>query len=283
MTIDPVVLSLILFAALLHAAWNTIVKSGRDGLLMFALIKVPTMIVSAIVIASTGIPSMASVPYALGSAVGFTAYAFLLIWAYRVGEFNLVYPVARGSAPLWVALLSSLFLGESLSTQGLLGVLIISCGIAVFAYNPMTVSRNIFDLLRAISVGLCIASYTLLDGAGARVSGNALAYAAMASLFSGIPLLAITVAMRGKDLVVALKSDWQAGMLGGIMMFSTYAIVIYAMTLTQVTHVAALRETSVIFAAAIGMFLLKERFGQKRVIAASVVAVGIILMALPEL
>ena len=251
MTIEPMVLGLILLAAFLHAGWNTIVKSGHDGLLMFALLKVPTMAVSAIVLMATGLPTFASVPYAIGSAAGFTAYCFLLIWAYRLGDLNLIYPVARGSAPLWVALLSSMLLGEFLSEQGFLGIFIISVGIAVFAYNPRATARNAADLLRAVSVGLCIAIYTLLDGAGARLSGNALAYAAMASLFSGVPLLIVAFHTRGRDVLTALRNDWKIGVVGGAMMFATYAIVIYAMTLTQVTHVAALRETSVIFAAII--------------------------------
>ena len=192
MIIEPAVLGLVLLAALLHAAWNTIIKTGRDGLLMFALIKAPTMVVGLIVIAFVGLPSMESVPYAIGSAVGFTAYCFLLVWAYRVGDLNLVYPVARGSAPLMVALLSGLLLGERLSNSGVAGIFIISFGIAAVAYHPEALTRHIPDLVRALGVGLCIASYTLLDGVGARVSQNVLGYSAMATVFSGVPLMVVT-------------------------------------------------------------------------------------------
>lgn len=280
MIVEPAVLGLILVAALLHAAWNTIIKAGRDGLLMFALIKVPTMIVGVIVIAFVGLPSMDSVPYALGSAAGFTAYCFLLVWAYRVGDLNMVYPVARGSAPLMVALLSGLLLGERLSDSGVAGIVIISVGITCVAYHPGALTRHIPDLLRALGVGLCIASYTLLDGVGARVSQNVLGYTAMASVFSGVPLMIVTYALRGRELTESLRRDWKIGIFGGVMMFTTYAIVIYAMTLTQVTHVAALRETSIIFAAIIGMLVLKEPLGLRRVVAAAIVACGIIVVAL---
>jgi drug/metabolite transporter (DMT)-like permease len=283
MTSDPFVLGLVLFSALMHAAWNTVIKTGGDGLLMFAVVKAPTMVIAVLVLAVVGPPSMASVPYAIGSAVGFTAYCFLLVWAYRVGDLNFVYPVARGSAPLGVALLSGLLLGEHLSGLGLAGILIISAGIAALAYHPQTFARHIPDLLRAASVGLCIAIYTLFDGVGARISDNVLGYTAMTSFLAGIPLMIIAFFLRGREMVGFLRHEWKSGILGGVMMFAAYAIVLYAMTLTQLTQVAALRETSVIFAAVIGTLILKESLGVKRIFAATIVAGGIILVALSGL
>jgi drug/metabolite transporter (DMT)-like permease len=283
MTSDPFVLGLVLFSALMHAAWNTVIKTGGDGLLMFAVVKAPTMVIAVLVLAVVGPPSMASVPYAIGSAVGFTAYCFLLVWAYRVGDLNFVYPVARGSAPLGVALLSGLLLGEHLSGPGLVGILIISAGIAALAYHPQTFARHIPDLLRAASVGLCIAIYTLFDGVGARISDNVLGYTAMTSFLAGIPLMIIAFFLRGREMVGFLRHEWKSGILGGVMMFAAYAIVLYAMTLTQLTQVAALRETSVIFAAVIGTLILKESLGVKRIFAATIVAGGIILVALSGL
>lgn len=283
MTFDPFVLGLVLLAALMHAVWNTLIKTGGDGLLMFAAMKVPTMVVGVLVLAVVGLPNMASVPYAIGSAAGFTAYCFLLIWAYRVGDLNFIYPVARGTAPLGVALLSGLLLGEYLSGPGLTGILIISAGIATLAYHPQTLARHLPDLLRAVGVGLCIAIYTFFDGVGARISGNVLGYTATMSIFSGIPLVIAAVVMRGAEVAGFLRREWKIGMLGGVMMFTTYAIVIYAMTLTQMTHVAALRETSVIFAAVIGTLILKEPLGVRRILAATVVAAGIVLVTLSGL
>jgi drug/metabolite transporter (DMT)-like permease len=280
MTFDPFVVGLVLLAALMHASWNTIIKTGGDGLLMFVLLKVPTMIIAAMVLAVVGLPDSASVPYAIGSAAAFTAYCFLLIWAYRVGDLSFVYPVARGSAPLAVALLSALLIGERLSGPGLAGILVISAGIAALAYQPRTVAQHIPDFLRATSIGLCIAVYTLFDGAGARISGNVLGYTAMMNIFSGVPLMAVAFYMRGGETVDFLRREWKTGVIGGLMMFTAYAIVIYALTLTQMAQVAALRETSVIFAAVIGAVLLKEPLGVKRILAATVVATGIILVAL---
>ncbi len=283
MTFDPFVVGLVLLAALMHASWNAIVKTGGDGLLMFVLFKAPTMGIGAVVLAVVGLPNAASIPYAIGSAASFSAYCFLLIWAYRVGDFNFVYPVARGSAPLGVALLSGLLLGERLSGPGLGGILVISAGIAILAYHPGTIARHIPDLLRALGVGLCIAVYTLFDGVGARISGNVLGYTAMMSIFSGVPLMAAAFFMRGGETIDFLRREWKAGIIGGVMMFTAYAIVIYALTLSQMAQVAALRETSVIFAAVIGTLILKEPLGVKRIFAATVVAGGIILVALSGL
>ena len=279
-TFDPFVVGLVLLAALMHASWNAIIKTGSDGLLMFVLLKAPTMVIGAVVLAIVGLPNLASVPYAIGSAAGFAAYCFLLIWAYRVGDLNFVYPVARGSAPLGVALLSGLLIGERMSGPGLGRILVISAGIAALAYQPRTVARHIPDFLRAASVGLCIAVYTLFDGVGARISGNVLGYTAMLNIFSGVPLVAAAFFMRGGETVDFLRREWKAGIVGGVMMFTAYAIVIYALTLTQMALVAALRETSVIFAAVIGSVLLKEPLGAKRILAATVIAGGIILLAL---
>ncbi len=283
MTFDPFVVGLVLLAALMHASWNAIVKTGGDGLLMFVLLKAPTMVIGTVVLAVVGLPNAASIPYAIGSAAGFSAYCFLLIWAYRVGDFNFIYPVARGSAPLGVALLSGLLLGERLSGPGLAGILIISAGIAILAYHPRIAARHVPDLLKASGVGLCIAVYTLFDGVGARISGNVLGYTAMLTIFSGIPLMTTAFFMRGGETVDFLRREWKAGIIGGLMMFGAYAIVIYALTLSQMAHVAALRETSVIFAAVIGTLILKEPLGVKRIFAATVVAGGIILVALSGL
>ena len=283
MTFDPFVVGLVLLAALMHASWNAIVKTGDDGLLMFVLLKAPTMVIAAMVLAVVGLPNAVSISYAIGSAAGFSVYCFLLIWAYRAGDLNFIYPVARGSAPLGVALLSGLLLGERLSGLGLGGILVISAGIAALAYHPRTFARQIPDLLRAASVGLCIAVYTLLDGVGARISGNVLGYTAMTSIFSGVPLMAAAFFMRGGDTADFLRREWKTGIIGGVMMFTAYAIVIYALTLSQMAHVAALRETSVIFAAVIGTLILKEPLGVKRIFAATVVAGGIILVALSGL
>lgn len=283
MTFDPFVVGLVLLAALMHASWNAIVKTGGDGLLMFALLKAPALVIAAVVLAVVGLPDAASIPYAIGSAATFSAYCFLLIWAYRVGDFNFVYPVARGSAPLGVALLSGLLLGERLSGPGLGGILVISAGIAILAYHPRTIARHVPDLLRAAGVGLCIAVYTLFDGVGARISGNVLGYTAMVNIFSGVPLMAAALFLRGRETVDFLRREWKAGIIGGAMMFTAYAIVIYALTLSQMAQVAALRETGVIFAAVIGALVLKEPLGAKRIFAATVVAGGIILVALSGL
>ncbi len=283
MTLEPYVIGLVLFAAVLHAGWNAIVKTGGDGLSMLVLVKAPTMVIAAAVLVVVGLPSAGSVPYAIGSAAGFTAYSFLLIRAYRLGDLNFIYPVARGSAPLGVALLSLVLLGERPSGLSLVGILVISAAIAALAYDSRGFARHIPDLLNAVSVGFCIAVYTLFDGVGARISDNVLGYTALMNLFSGIPLMTFAFSTRGKEMGDFLRREWKVGVAGGAMMFSAYAIVIYALTVSQMTQVAALRETSVIFAALIGTLILHEPLGVKRIFASAGVAAGIILVALSAL
>ena len=283
MKFDPFLIGLVLLAALMHASWNGIVKTGGDGLLMFVLIKTPTMAIAAALLLVTGLPSAASIPYAIGSAAAFTAYCFFLIWAYRAGDLGFVYPIARGSAPLFVALLSYLLIDEYVSGLALAGILVISTGIAVLAFRARTTTPHMPDFLRALSVGLCIAVYTLLDGTGGRISGNVLGYTAIMSIFSGIPLTIAAFSLRWRETASFLRCEWKTGLIGGLMMFTAYAIVIYALTLTQMANVAALRETSVIFAAMIGTFILKEPLGVQRILAATIIAAGIMLVALSNL
>ncbi len=276
---DVIVVVMVLLAACLHAGWNTLVKTSENGLLAMVLFKVPTMVISAIMLAIVGLPSLASVPYAIGSAMTFMVYSLLLVRAYRLGDFNFIYPVARGSAPLCVAVLAVLLIDEQLTPQGLAGIMVICGGISVLAYHPDAMTRHIPDLARAGGVGICIAIYTLLDGTGVRISGNVLGYTAMISIFSGITLIIAVLFQKPQGMVDFLRREWKTGLLGGLMMFMAYAIVLYALTLTQIAHVAALRETGVIFAALIGALVLREPLGLKRILAAIIVTGGIIMVS----
>lgn len=278
--IEPGVIGLVLLAALLHAVWNAIVKSAPDALVSLFLVKVPTMVISLGVLAFTGLPDAASFAYTIGSALAFALYCFLLAGAYRVADFNLVYPVARGVAPPLVALLAVVFIGEIPSTGSLVGILTISVAVLWLAYRPGAWVAGMTDVLRAAGVGLCIAVYTLFDGVGVRLSGNWLAYAALLHLVSGVPMAIVVAWVRRDSAFATLARDWKRGVIGGALMFTAYAIVIYALTLSPMAPIAALRETSVIFGALIGTFVLRETLGAKRIAAAAAVAIGIAVLSL---
>lgn len=270
---------LVLFAALMHASWNAVVKAGSNRLIVLAALKVPTMIIGAVLLVIEGPPAVESVPYALGSATAFCGYAFFLLRGYGAGDLNFVYPIARGTAPLFVAIGAAFVLGEWLTTGEMIGFGAICAGLLLLASGGRQ-GGSWAAASAALAVSFFIGIYTLLDGIGGRLSGNALAYTALGNLLSGIPLLAYVYLRGASDLHSYLRQRWLTAAFGGSLMFLTYALVIFAMTLAPLAHIAALRETSVVFAAIIGALILKERAGWRRAVASLVVAAGIVILLL---
>ncbi len=278
---DVHLVAMVLFSALLHASWNAVVKLGSDRLLALVTVKLPTTAVAAATLLVVAAPAPESWPYLAASTVVSSAYFYFLVKAYHAGDFSIAYPVARGIAPVAVLALSALLFGELPKITGVAGVLIISLGILWLCFRREAPSGYAANLLWACGVGLTIAGYTVLDGVGGRLAGSAIGYAAALNIMTAIPLLLAAVARRGPAVVTAvLRRDWAKGLTGGTMMFAAYAIVIYAMTLAPMAVVAALRETGVIFAAAIGAILFREGFGIRRVAAACTVAAGIAVLVL---
>ena len=281
MTLDPLAFGLVMLAALMHAGWNAIAKRGHDGLVAMALMKVPNMAISLIVLAVVGLPNGPAWPYLLGSTVVNILYFYFLINAYRVGDLSVAYPVARGVAPLLVLVFSFLFLNEVPTRGAIVGVLVISFGIFLIGLQKRATRQHYHAMLWAAGVGLCISIYTIIDGAGARAGGNPVGYVAMLNIFTGIAVCGTAIWRRGPALAVALKTDWLNGLIGGTMMLAAYTLVVYALTIAPMAPVAALRETSVVFAAIIGTIMFREPFGAQRILAAVAVAAGIgILVAL---
>jgi len=277
---DVYVVALVLFSALLHATWNAVVKMGSDRLLALVVVKLPTTLVAAATLIVVDAPAPQSWPYLLGSTAVSSGYFYFLIKAYHAGDLSLAYPVARGTAPIVVLVLSFLLVGETPGAAGVAGVVIVSSGILWLCFRPGATPEHATRLLWAGGVGLTIAGYTLLDGVGGRLSGSPIGYAAVLNIMTAIPLLVVAFARRGVGVLEVLRNDWLKGLAGGTMMFGAYAIVIYALTLAPMAVVAALRETGVIFAAAIGTILFREGFGAQRIAAASTVAAGIAVLVL---
>lgn len=269
---EPV--GLVLAAALMHATWNAIVKAHDDRLLVLAAVKLPTMAIGAAILVWTGLPDVASLPFACGSALAFVGYAFLLVRSYALADFNFVYPVARGAAPLMVALASGVLLGEWFGPLQMAAFLLACAGFFMIAFAGAPDNAR-----RAIGHGLgvsgFIAVYTILDGIGARASGNALAYTAFGNILSGLALCAIVCPGRTGEVRGYILRHLPSTLSGGVLMFFAYAAVLQAMTMAPVALVAALRETSVVFAAIIGALVLKERAGTWRLIASVTIAAGV--------
>ncbi len=275
----PVTLA-VLGAGFLHALWNAMLKaSGGDPQLDMALIVAGTCVVAAACLPFVPAPAGAAWPYMAASAIVHFGYYVTLAGAYRRGDLSFAYPLMRGVAPLIVTLLGILFLGEHPSSSTLTGIVLISLGILVIAWyagGRHTAASAGWALANAV----IIAMYTLVDGAGARASGSAAGYVVWLCFLEGFPYLGWIAATRGRAALAYLTPRWRRGIAGGAASLAAYGIALWAMTRAPVAVVAALREVSVLFAAAIGAIVLKEGFGWKRMAGAAAVVAGVAALRL---
>lgn len=274
------VLLLVLVAAALHAGWNAIIKVNADRLVAMAILAGSTAIITLALMPFFAVPILAAWPYLLATSFIHLGYMFFLIMAYEHGDFGQVYPIARGTAPLLTALIGWLLIGEALSTIQWIAMFLITGGIVSLALHGWrSITHNLKGVLFALGTAGFIASYTIVDTSGARISGDVHGYTVWLFFLHGFPLFALTFFLRRHTLIDSLKTSWKAGAIGGVMSIIAYWIVLWAITLGAIAPVAALRETSVIFAALIATFMLKEKFGPARTVAAIVVALGVYLLA----
>ena len=271
----------VLGAGFLHAGWNALLKSspGGDALLDTATVVAGSSLWGLAVVPFVPLPAAAAWPYMATSAVIHFGYYLTLAQAYRTGDLSFAYPLMRGTAPLIVALLGIAFLRELPTTPMALGILLISLGIVSIAFvqrrkHPATAAYWAFANAALIAV------YTLVDATGARASGNAASYVSWLIFLEGLPFLVWVVARRGQVAVRYLRSSAPRGLVGGAFSLAAYGIVLWAMTRAPVAAVAALRETSVLFAALMGSLWLKEGFGLPRLAGAVSVVLGIAALKL---
>jgi drug/metabolite transporter (DMT)-like permease len=279
--LDPSVVALVLVAALLHASWNAVVKSDSDRLVSMGLVMLAGTFLGLAVVPFVPFLEAAAWPYLIASILVHNFYYFFLLKAYRWGDLSHVYPIARGLGPLLVALASGRLVGEHLAFHEVGGVVLVSCGIASLAFgHGLPRGREWRPVIYAVLTGVTISAYTIADGLGARHAGNALSYIAWLNVTEGPWVFLFAVAVRRGSIVLYLRRSWWRGLAGGVVATIGYGIAIWALSLGAMAHVAALRETSVIFAAAMGALLLRESFGRRRIVAAAIVAAGLVLMNL---
>lgn len=272
--------SLVLLAAVMHATWNALIKVNADRLVATALMAGATGIAGLLMVPFVPFPNAAAWPFLIVTTFVHSGYLIFLVQAYSHGDFGQTYPIARGLAPLLSASAGAFFLGELLSPTEWFAVALIGGGIVSLAVHGISsITHNLKGVIYAAITACFIATYTLIDASGARASDHVSSYAVWLFLLHGIPLVTGTMILRGHTFWVAARKDWLPCVFGGVIGFLAYWIVLWALTLTDVAPVAALRETSVIFGAVIAALFLKERFGWQRVAAASVVATGVILLA----
>jgi drug/metabolite transporter (DMT)-like permease len=279
---DPFVFAAVLFAALCHASWNTLLKIRLDPFAANALITVASGAIAAAALPFVGFAAIVSWPWLVASIILHLAYYYGLTEAYRTGDLSQVYPIARGAAPLMTAVISTTALGEDIGLFGWIGILSLVAGVFLLSIRG---GRDLTRIDRravgfAFFTAMTICGYSLTDGIGARVSGDAHAYAALLFILDGSCMAAFALWRRGQSILTEARIYWKTGLFGGALSVTSYWIVIWAMTVAPIAIVAALRETSVLFAAVISVIILKEQLRPARVIAALMIVFGLALIRL---
>ncbi len=273
------ILLIILTAAMLHATWNTIVKTAGDRMVTLGLVALGHVIPGAVMIAVLPPPDPASWPYLVASTVIHFGYFYMLGQAYKHGDLSVVYPIARGIVPALVSLWAMLFVGEILPAQAWIGIGLIAVAIQTSSWAALRHGVGRPALFFALGTGVCISGYSLVDGVGVRLSGGTLGYWAWHSTLH--LFIAGFVALRRRKMLRTIpRRTVFFGILGGMVSMTAYGLVLYAKHFAPLGAVSALRETSVIFAALIGFVLLKEGNWLRRLIAAVLMASGVALIGL---
>ena len=280
---DSIVFLTVLGAALMHASWNALVKAGADRFAFTIVLTLAECVMGLALAPFFPMVSAAAWPWLLLSSALHVGYMLFLTEAYAHGDLAQIYPLSRGSAPLIVAVVGALFLGEALSALKFAAVLCIALGVVA-----MSLRGGGGDLGRmsgraiayALATACCTASYTVMDAVGARVSGSASAYTCAMFFLSGAGLVAAGFLKRGAKALSGDARIWRFGALAGALSFLAYWAAVWAFTKAPVALVAALRETSVLMAMLIGVVFLRESGSRWRWAAAGLIALGVGLMRL---
>ncbi len=272
------VFGIILFAALLHAVWNAIVKIADDKTLTAILVAASGAVISAVVLPFLPQPAMASWPFLAVSTVLQVAYYFLVAGAYRAADMSQAYPLMRGSAPLIVALVTAFVIGDHLTPAAWTGVILVSAGVTGTALAARG-AGNGRGVAIALANAVVIAGYTISDGLGVRLSGAPAAYTMWLFVLTGVPLVGWALVARPDFPRYALRNA-PLGLVGGVGTLASYGLALWGMTVAPVAVIAALRETSILFAAAIAALVLKEHITPVRLAAIAVIAAGAVALRL---
>jgi drug/metabolite transporter (DMT)-like permease len=279
---DTFVFVAVLFGAACHAGWNAAIKTRLDTILSTSLIAVGAGAIALLALPFVGLPLSPAWPWVAASVIIHLLYFIGLSESYRLGDLGQVYPIARGTAPLMTAALSMPLAGEPLGPAAWLGISALAAGVVVLSAQGGR-KRTSFE---APAVGLAlltattICAYSLVDGMGARRAGSAHAYTVSLFIGNALALAGYGLARRGRQAIPAAAAYWKMGLAGGALQLISYGIAIWAMTVAPIAIVAALRETSVLFATAFAVVLLKEPWRPLRVMAALMIACGLALLRL---
>jgi drug/metabolite transporter (DMT)-like permease len=279
---DPFVFGAVLAAAAMHAGWNAVLKVRLEPFLAMTLITASAGLVAIPLLVLFGWPRAEAWPWLIGSVLLHLAYYLALTEAYRRADMGQIYPIARGGAPLLTASASLAVVGEPISAQAAAGIVLLASGVALMSlrgartHAPLDWAAIGFALATAV----IISGYTLVDGLGARAAGDPHAYSAALFVVDGVPIVLLALWRLGAGGLKPMTRFVGPGLAGGAMSLASYWIAIWAMTVAPIALVAALRETSVLFAAAIAVVILKEPFGPVRAVAAALMVSGMLVIRL---
>ena len=283
MTLSWAIVAAVLFGALLHASWNVLVKSSTDKALDTALIHLLASLIALPLMLIVGWPPLVALPFIVASVVVHIAYYSALTAAYTHGDMGLTYPLMRGVAPVLVAVAATATLGEHLSPFAWAGVAGVCSGVLVLGLSRHALRHRRATLL-ALANAVVIAAYTLIDALGARATaaagGHVLQYVVALFVLDGWPFAIIVLARRGRVVWPDARARWPIAAAGALASLGSYGIALWAMTRAPVATVAALRETSVLFAALLGSWFLNEKFTPRRALGTCVIVAGVMALRL---
>jgi drug/metabolite transporter (DMT)-like permease len=270
----------VLGAAFLHALWNALIKVGTSkvgGMVILSIVEVP---IGLAVIAVAAPIDRAAIPWVIAAGCTHFAYKFFLSYAYDRGDLSRVYPIARGAAPMIVAVAGAFVLADVVSASEYVAIAVLAAGILLMARGVFTGGEDRRLLPFALGSAIATATYTMIDGMGARVSGVPAAYVAWVFVADGVFFTAGMLALRGWDVIPRDLRAWRLGAFASAASYGAYAVSIWAMTFAPIAVVAALRETSILFAVLIGWLAFGERMTRDKALAAAVIVGGVMLTRL---
>ncbi len=271
----------VLAAAVMHASWNLLVKLKLDRFLTLFLLQTLMGLMGIAMLVFFAWPASASLPYVLASGVLHTGYNIFLARSYRDGDLSLVYPIARGAAPLITLLATWLVASEQISATTAIAIGILVSGIWLVAVGKLkSLKLDKVSLFFALGTSCFIAAYTVVDGLGGRISGAVSGYTAMVFILDAVFMFGAGLYMRGRGIFKSVAPFWKSGILGALLSASAYWIVIWAMTLAPIAAVAALRESSILFVILMSAKYLKEQMSWIRVFGGVLVVLGAVALRL---
>lgn len=273
----PVFLA-VLFAAILHSGWNAVIRSSGDRFQGMLLLTFTQGLMALGMAVFVPLPSGIVWVWVLASGLVHTIYKLFLTAAYQHGDLSRVYPIARGAAPMIVVLVGYFLLADTIAGKEYVGIGLIAFGVMMMARGVFTSgeSRRLIPL--ALGSAVCTAGYSIVDGMGARVAMNATMFTAWLFIFDAMFFTMYSLRSRGTAVFKVSRRAWGTGAFAGVLSLATYWIAVWAMTVAPIALVAAVRETSVLFAVIIGAVVLKEKTGIGKVFAALVIVAGIVVI-----